>query len=264
MAGSLRTAARPAVIAAELAGQRLLDRLRPADRDGTLAARLTVVVKTFERPRLLDRLLASLRRRHPLLPVIVVDDSRDPIPRPGVETVVLPFDQGVSAGKQAGLDRVGTELVTFLDDDFVATRHTDFGRAVAALDAHPVIDLVGGQVRHLPRFRADDYRRSGVFPTTALPILPPGSEVGGLPVMDKVANFFVARTDRLRLVGWDPRIKRIDHTDFFTRARGVLTTVYDAELQILHAQDWSATAYLERRADQGGDQRVITERWFST
>jgi hypothetical protein len=234
MAGSLRTAARPAVIAAELAGQRLLDRLRPADRDGTLAARLTVVVKTFERSRLLDRLLASLRRRHPLLPVIVVDDSRDPIPRPGVETVVLPFDQGVSAGKQAGLD------------------------------AHPVIDLVGGQVRHLPRFRADDYRRSGVFPTTALPILPPGSEVGGLPVMDKVANFFVARTDRLRLVGWDPRIKRIDHTDFFTRARGVLTTVYDAELQILHAQDWSATAYLERRADQGGDQRVITERWFST
>jgi len=40
---------------------------------------LTVVVKTFQRPDALRRLLASIRRFAPSLPVYVVDDSEQPL-----------------------------------------------------------------------------------------------------------------------------------------------------------------------------------------
>ena len=62
--GRLRYAARPAyalVVSLELAAQRALDTARPArhERDAELLGRLTAVVKTFERPAALGRLLAD-------------------------------------------------------------------------------------------------------------------------------------------------------------------------------------------------------------
>lgn len=268
--GRLRWVGRPAyraLLAGELGAQRVLDlpgRRGRRRRAQAAADRLTIVVKTFERPHLLRRLVRSIHRTQPGVRVVVVDDSAEPTRLPGVDTVVLPFDQGVSAGKNAGLAEVRTPYVALLDDDFVLDRHTDLAGAVDRLDAHPEIDLIGGRVTYLPTFSSNDYRSSPLFPTTAAPKVPPGTVVGGLPVYDKVANFYVARTEPLRSVGWDPRLKRTDHTDFFTRARGVLTTVYDDDLRCLHAQDRFAAAYLAHREDTGGDRVVIAERWFST
>lgn len=48
-------------------------------------------------------------------------------------------------------------------------------------------------------------------------------------------QFFIARTERLRLVQWDENLKRVDHNDFFTRSYGVLLTVYDKQFYRLHA-----------------------------
>jgi hypothetical protein len=267
--GRLRWLGRPAhrsLIAVELAGQHLLDLPGTAARQrraALVADRLTIVVKTFERPHLLRRLVRSVHRTHPGVRVVVVDDSATPTELDGVDTVVLPFDQGVSAGKAAGLATVSTEFVAFLDDDFVLDRHTGLAGAVAVLEDEPAIDLVGGRVVDLPSFRSVDYRTSGLFPTAVPPKVPPGTTFAGLPVYDKVANFYVARAEGLRQVGWDPNLKRTDHTDWFTRARGVLTTVYDEDLRCLHAQDRFATAYLAHRVDDTADRQVIAERWFS-
>lgn len=269
--GRLRAVGRPAyrtVVAAELGAQRLADRpgaRARRRRSADVQDRLTAVVKTFERPRLLRRLLASIRRGHPGLRVIVVDDSREPVElaEPGVDVLALPFDSGVSAGKNAGLAAVRTEYVVLLDDDFVLTRRSGLARAVGALDEHTEIDLVGGRVMDLPSRRSNDYRSSGLFPTDVAPKVPPGTRIGGLPVLDKVANFYVARTTGIRSVGWDARLKRTDHTDFFTRARGLLTTVYDDDLRCLHAPDRFAEAYLRHRNDLAADRQVITGRWYS-
>ena len=267
--GHLAFVGRPAhraLVAGELGVQRVLDRRgrrRRRARATEVSDRLTIVVKTFERPHLLRRLVRSIHRTQPGVRVVVVDDSREPTRLDGVDTVVLPFDQGVSAGKQAGLAEVSTPYVALLDDDFVLDRHTDLAGAVAFLDANPEADLVGGRVVYLPTFSSNDYRTSGLFPTSVPPKVAPGTLIGGLPVYDKVANFYVARTDALRSVGWDPALKRTDHTDFFTRARGVLTTVYDERLACLHGQDRFATAYLAVRDDTAADRQVITQRWFS-
>ncbi len=47
------------------------------------------------------------------------------------------------------------------------------------------------------------------------------------PSFARVPQFFIAPTERLRLVQWDENLKRVDHNDFFTRAYGVLLTVHD-------------------------------------
>lgn len=82
----------------------------------------TVVVPVRDRPRQLDRLLASLAG----LRVIVVDDaSVDPRPvatvaaRHGAELVTLNENLGPAGARNAGLARVATPFVVFVDSDVV-------------------------------------------------------------------------------------------------------------------------------------------------
>lgn len=225
--------------------------------------RLTIVIKTFERPRALRRLVDSIRRMYESVPIIVVDDSRDPRGLPGVETIALPFDQGVSIGRQAGLDRVRTPYVMMLDDDFVFFHATQLGRALAKLERQPRIDLVGGQLIDLPYLRFREPPIGMIFPTRAFPREPIRSTIDGLLVCDKVSNFYIARTDAVRRVGWTPQLRRVDHADFFTRALGVIVSVFDRELRAFHAQTPFDAAYMAHRNDIGRDRLVLAARYSS-
>lgn len=262
-ARGLVRAAYEATIAAELLGDRVADALLAprAGQGGALLDRLTLVVKTFERPRVLRRLVRSIRRFYPRLEVIVVDDSREPLRLPGVTTVTLPFNIGLSAGRAAALERVQTPYVLVLDDDFVFYRKTRLDPALALMEAEPRIDIMGGMVVNLPLRSAADYRGATLFPTDARPVHPIGSRLAGLEVYDKIANFFIARTDRLRLVGFDARLRLAEHSDFFTRARGVLTTVYNPELRCLHARTPFDPDYMAFRMDMDADTEVLRERY---
>jgi glycosyltransferase involved in cell wall biosynthesis len=253
------------IIAAELAAERGLDALHPRRRpnDRSLVAEnLTAIVKTFERPKVVKRLIASIKRQYPELKIIVVDDSRQPIEIDGVQMVALPFDSGVSAGRNEGLRHVSTRYVLNLDDDFVFYRHTDLDTALSLIEQHVQIDIMGGEQLDLPLFEKFNYRQAALHPTRALATHPPGSTIGGLPVYDKVPSFFIARTDRIRLVGWDPNIKRLDHADFFTRAKGVLTTVFNAKMKCLHARTPFDTTYMQSRYDVEMDQAVLKMKYY--
>jgi hypothetical protein len=252
------------LIGLELAAARLRDGLGLGGQaaDDPAFRRVTAIVKTFERPVQLQRLLASLRRLFPTVPVIVADDSRVPEQLAGVRMLALPFDVGVSAGRQAALAEVRTEFAWVLDDDFVLYRRTRLARVLATLDEQPQLDIVGGPVVNLPLGIKQTGALSPIYPTRATPILPLGSQMGGAVVRDKVLNFFVGRSERLRLVGWDPALKRLDHADFFTRARGVLVTAYDDEFRCLHAQTPFAVEYMRQRMDLDADAAVLQERYF--
>jgi glycosyltransferase involved in cell wall biosynthesis len=251
-------------VALELAGQRGIDSVQPA-RSGhgkALIRQLTAVVKTFERPRALERLIASMKRLYPELKTIVVDDSRDPAPIPGVSTIALRYDSGVSAGRSEGLRNVATQYVLSLDDDFVFYRHTNLEAALTLMERHPEIDIMGGEVVHLPFFATTDYSLATLFPTATPSTMAAGSYIGGLPVYDKVANFFIGRADRIRLVDWDPALKRVEHADFFTRAKGVLTSVFNADLRCLHAGTPFDSAYMKKRTDYTTDAVVLRRRYY--
>lgn len=228
-----------------------------------VARRVTAIIKTFERPRELERLIASLSQLFPGVSAIVADDGREVVSRPGVRTIALPFDSGVSAGRQAALNAVETEYTWVLDDDFLVYWGTSLAGVIATLDRNPQLDIVGGPVVDLPLGRKQDARSSPIYPTRAQPLSPLGSKVEQVIVRDKVPNFFVARSDRLRLVGWDPALKRLDHADFFTRARGVLLTAYDDRFRCLHLPTPFDQAYMARRSSLDDDAAILNERYFA-
>lgn len=249
------------VVRAELAAIRRWD-AAALDASPLELERVTAIIKTFERPRLLARLVRSLQRCFPALSMIVADDSRAPSHLPGVRTIELPFDSGVSAGRQAALDAVQTELTWVLDDDFIVLHGTRLGSVVRALERHPELDLVGGNVIDLPLFSRRRSPRDPLYPTSASPRIALGTRFGDVEVCDKVPNFFVARTAALRGVGWDARLKRLEHGDFFTRARGLLATGYLPKFWCLHAQAPFDAEYMSKRDDYAADEALLLARHF--
>jgi hypothetical protein len=262
--GRLRPIAAPvhsALVGCCLRVERILDALEPSPQSPPVVDNLTALIKAFERPYALRRLVASVKRFYPALPIVVVDDSREPASVDGVRTVVLPYDTGISEGRNQGLRHVETPYVLVLDDDFVFFRHTRLAPALALMEANPGIDIMGGEVIDLPLFRKQRMHEAGLFRTSAVARVPIGSSVGGLRVCAKVPNFFIARAARLALIPWDPRLKRMEHADFFTRALGVLTTVFNPALKCLHAPTPFDAAYMKKRMDLADDARLLEERY---
>lgn len=52
--------------------------------------------------------------------------------------------------------------------------------------------------------------------------------------MGKVPNLYVARTEKVRSIGWDNNIRMLDHQDFFWRASGNLVTVIARGTAVFH------------------------------
>ena len=254
--GRLRTVARPAyraLLRAQVGAASLVSR-HPEQVDTSL---ITAVIKTFERPKACARLVRSLQRLYPAMPIIVVDDSREPRPIPGTSLISLPFDSGVGAGRQAGLEQVRTRFLLNLDDDFLLYRGTSLAAALDALNRHGQLDLVGGRVIDLPLFITHDFRRASLFPTKASAKIAPGTRFDAVEVLDKVPNFFLARTDAVRAVGWNPRLKRLDHADFFTRAKGMIVSGLLDEFRVLHLRDPFERAYRAYRDDLAADHALL-------
>ncbi|MEH6590023.1 MAG: glycosyltransferase [Halioglobus sp.] len=245
----------------QLVAERLLDALLSRPVQATELDAVTAVIKTFERPAKLRRLVNSIRRHYPNLAVIVVDDSEKPIRLPGVETVVLPYDSGVSAGRNAGLARVDTDYVLILDDDFVFNRKTDVLRAVRRIANNPEIDILAGEVVYLPLRQVTDFTNAPLFPANRQPLCTPGALIDGLPVRNKVPNFYLGRTGKVREVGWDEALKRIDHADFFTRAVGRLVSVQDICFKVLHYPTYFDRRYMAAKRDVEQDRARLLEKY---
>jgi GT2 family glycosyltransferase len=236
----------------------------------TLERDLTVVVKTFQRPEALRRLLGSIRRFAPALPVVVVDDSEEPLePPPDGATRYLhrPFNSlGVSAGRNLGVGQVETPYTLICDDDMVLGRRTDLARMLRTaqetsfdvvscrwLDHEPWRSIPRGYRRYEGTLDIRDgvlVHRLGAT----------RGEIDGLPVFDIVHQFFVAPTDLLRTNPWDERFKVAgEHVDFFLRlkARAILCTrLPDA---VVEHRPQLPPSYGSFRADTAADARRLNE-----
>ena len=249
------------LVSVELIYERILDRILTEPCDDVALEQVTVLIKTFERPKKLKGLVKSIRRRYPALKIIVVDDSREPASLSGVENIVMPYDSGVSAGRNAGLERIQTPYMLCLDDDFVFNRNTDLLKVLKDIQTNADIDVLAGAVIYLPLRIVHDYSRTPLFPTDKPPLYAPGSLIGGFAVHLKVPNFYIGRTDKIRLVGWDNQLKRLDHADFFTRAVGVLTAVQNPEFKVLHYPTYFSKQYLEKRNDTQRDKMILHHKY---
>lgn len=252
------------LVTVELLWERMMDMIFALEFDTQgVDENLTAVIKTFERPKELKRLIESIKRFYPNMKIIVVDDSREATFIDGVYTIVMPYNTGISAGRNQAMKEITTKYVLLLDDDFVFYRKTDFCDAVKCMETYGEIDIMGGAVVNLPLYIVNNYSNAKLFPGANKNRTVEESHIGELPVYDKVANFFIARVERLKIVTWDEELKKIEHNDFFTRAKGVLTTVYNPSFKVLHAQTPFNKLYMEKRNDISVERKVLEKKYYS-
>lgn len=178
-------------------------------------------VKTFERPEAAKRLIASIRAFYPDIRIRVADDSRVP----GInftDSAVgclsydnLPYDTGLSAGRNHLIDRVETPYVLILDDDFVFVEQTRIERFIPLL-AHGVFDILGGLMLSSgsPNPHAAWMEQKG--DTLYYEHV---TRCEGPVRCDLVMNFICAKTEVLQRVRWDDELKLGEHLDFYMRAQ---------------------------------------------
>ncbi|XP_054315014.2 beta-1,4 N-acetylgalactosaminyltransferase 2 isoform X2 [Pongo pygmaeus] len=198
---------------------------------------VTIATKTFLRPHKLMIMLRSIREYYPDLTVIVADDSKKPleIKDNHVEYYTMPFGKGWFAGRNLAISQVTTKYVLWVDDDFLFNEETKIEVLVDVLEKTE-LDVVGGSVLgNVFQFKllleqsdsgACLHKRTGFF-----------QPLDGFPscvVTSGVVNFFLAHTERLQRVGFDPRLQRVAHSEFFIDGLGTLLVGSCPEVIIGH------------------------------
>nr|XP_006973370.1 beta-1,4 N-acetylgalactosaminyltransferase 1 isoform X2 [Peromyscus maniculatus bairdii] len=243
-----------------------------------ISALVTIATKTFLRYDRLRALIASIRRFYPTVTIVIADDSDKPerISDPHVEHYLMPFGKGWFAGRNLAVSQVTTKYVLWVDDDFVFTARTRLEKLVDVLERTP-LDLVGGAVREISGFSTTYRQLLSVEPGA------PGlgdclrqkrgfhHELVGFPscvVTDGVVNFFLARTDKVREVGFDPRLNRVAHLEFFLDGLGSLRVGSCSDVVVDHAskvklpwvsKDAGAETYARYRYPGSLDQSQVAK-----
>ncbi|XP_076132243.1 beta-1,4 N-acetylgalactosaminyltransferase 1a isoform X1 [Alosa pseudoharengus] len=240
-----------------------------------MSALVTIATKTFLRYDKLQDLIDSIRQFYPTITIVIADDNEHhkPVTGPYIEHYIMPFGKGWFAGRNLAVSQVTTKYVLWVDDDFIFTANTKLEKLVDILES-TTLDLVGGAVREVTGYKAS-YRQTFS--------LDQGGEEGdclhirrgfhhpikGYPncvVAEGVVNFFLARTDKVQQVGFDPRLARVAHLEFFIDGLGILHVASCDDVIVNHAskiklpwgQSESDKAYYKFRYPSSSSDTVQT------
>ena len=218
--------------------------------------KVTLIIKTFERPQCINRLVYSVKMKYPNLRMIVVDDSRESRPISGVEHIRMPYDSGVSAGRNLALSKVDTPFVVTLDDDFVFNDKTNLENWLSVLEATN-LDLVGGNVDGHPAYNASLHIEDNALVFKPEPV---GTE-GDFYLWNIVLQFWMGRTDKIKEIGgWDDDFKTVDHIIFFARSIGKLKIGHCPDVRVGHMQIQDQKYYNHRNGRMQKYLRLLMEK----
>jgi len=188
-------------------------------------AEVTALIKTFLRDEYLFTCVSSLRRHYPYMKIIVADDGHCSnekearLKESGVsEYIALPWNQGVSRGRNILIDACGTPYFLVGDDDFYYTEETRLGDMVRMME---VADLAGGAVRYCDTLQHYEATLEWVPESKGLihrEINRNYKMHEGIRYADAelTFNFFIAKTELARKIRWEDSIHVIfEHEDFF-------------------------------------------------
>ncbi len=197
---------------------------------------VTAIIKTFERKECLDNLINSIKYYYPDLPIIVVDDSKNPTPRQDVEYHILPFDSGVSKGRNFLVSKVKTPYVLVLDDDYQFIKETKIEKLLDVLK-NTSIDMIGGRwiMRKDGKIKLHSYHgqlkiRDGLL----YHLKKSKGKESGYKLYDIIHQFYLTRTETLKKYPWDENQKVCDHIDFFLNCKNKLKIAIHPEVLIFH------------------------------
>tara|TARA_Y100000389_G_scaffold165150_1_gene169230 strand:+ start:269 stop:1033 length:765 start_codon:yes stop_codon:yes gene_type:complete len=234
----------------------------------------TALIKTFNRPPVLFHLLKSIRNCYPDLPIIVVDDSTDDkkiinknhCTEFNAHWLELPFDTGLSEGRNAGLSLVKTKFTHIFDDDNLLKDNTRLQKMQYILE-NTDIDLIGTVTQNdkicstfahkfinVETKEDKDYTKYVLTCSRDLKeedkLESPLKELN-LYKCQIVHNNFMAYTEKLKQCPWRPYLKLQEHELFFVDWYFKNFTVATCPNLILNA-----TIYIKK------DYRVFRKRKF--
>lgn len=243
---------------------------KPTAADVSFVAEIvTIMFKSFERQKQARALVRSIWKYYPGVRIVIADDSSTPLVIPGqagddkIKILQMPFNSGLSKGLNLALAEIQTPFMVRLDDDVLFTRRTDLAVELRFLMAHPDVDLVGmpwidackaiSTKREFKAYSRIDMREAPV------PLkIPHGTLIDDNHIVfGKVSNAFLARTESIKKIGWDDRIRMIDHHDFFFRAAGILVSVLSKSSILYHNHNFFSPHYNRFRSDWKGDAAYL-------
>lgn len=191
-------------------------------------------MKTFERPNALKMCIQSIRHVFPKMEIVVVDDSARPYTKEitksnsGIKVIELPFNVGMSVGRNTGLDVIETPNFILLDDDMKLPPKAAINKLLSYV--HNGFDIAAGVQKNMPSRKRfawyGDFSKHGrsVF-LNLYPDVPFTRKCHCVP------QCFVANTNIVRDLRWDERFKIApEHADFFWRA-------FVRNLKVIHCHD---------------------------
>nr|XP_046185850.1 beta-1,4 N-acetylgalactosaminyltransferase 2-like isoform X6 [Oncorhynchus gorbuscha] len=234
-------------------------RMRTGDLD--INYRVTIVTKTFLRYTELQVLISSIRTYYKDIKIIIADDSLEPqkVNGSNIEQYIMPPAQGWFAGRNLAVSQVTTKYFLWVDDDFLFTDKTKIENLVEVMEATPELDVVGGSVAGHGQFyfslvyeegNGEDggcLNRKGAVKYQPVPGFPTCSFTSG------VVNLFLGRIDAVRKVGFDPRLKRVAHSEFFMDGLGSLLVASCSHVSIGHQPKIANAKYSSFRRQKSKD-----------
>lgn len=197
--------------------------------------KVAIGIKTFMREETLFKTLDSIEKYFPFsYKLYIADDSGisnekeycyQQLQLQGHTIIRLPFNSGLSYGRNEIIKRVEEKYVLIMDDDIQLVDPDSIKRMKKILDSKDDIGLCAGMIYHENgdlfggkyysqglRFEVD---RSVLFRHRSTGKL---SKVDGtlFNYADQVVNFFLAKKEIFKDIRWDERIKiEYEHMDFF-------------------------------------------------
>lgn len=238
-----------------------------------------VLVKSFMRPKCLERCLLSISHFYPETPVLVFDDSPVSSVRREVDLVcdragasLLPYegpDRGLSYGRNRLVQESRARYVINCDDDWVFLPDTDIEAMLRPIQRRR-LDLCAAVIRFdglTPMNWSSDVTRSSDGRLQMRDPVSPWKHVGRVRYRrcDVVHNSFAASREVLLKNPWDPNIKIVhEHIDhFLTMKRGGVRVGYTTDSVIGHLPARSAEYAPWRDRDKSHSDYVLN-KWGVT
>ena len=185
---------------------------------------VTIIVKTMGRMEKVFNTLETARRYYPTISIIVSDDADNLKQTEGMYRgfyyLPMPYDVGLSAGRNQMVDRVRTEYFLTLDDDFLFDETSRIDYLLHALEESK-FDVAAAKNPIDEEKFGFDYCGIMTVKDRAL-YLSEGEyqEIHGCQHVDFVPNIFVGRTETFhKKIRWDEALKLGEHEDFFLRGK---------------------------------------------
>uniref|UniRef100_A0A8C1C0J3 Glycosyltransferase 2-like domain-containing protein n=1 Tax=Cyprinus carpio carpio TaxID=630221 RepID=A0A8C1C0J3_CYPCA len=240
----------------------------PGKGKTNINSRVTIITKTFLRYKELNVLIQSIRKFYPKIKIIVADDSLKPerVSGNNIEHYIMPPAQGWFAGRNLAVSQLTTKYFLWVDDDFVFLNETRIESFVEIMEALPELDL-GGEVSGDQFYFVLEYDEGDESDGGCLRRIrgfhQPLPGYDGCFLVDGVINYFLARTDAVRRVGFDPFLKRVGHTEFFIDGVGKLMVASCKGLSVGHQTHRAQHKYdFYRNQGKLEEERKLAHHFF--